>query len=122
MGRVISNIIIVICLAVFAVCAFQLVQYFYGNMEADKAFDKQRNMVADTSAFDKRLPKYKEIKAENNDFQGWITVDGTNVNNPMVQTPDDPEYYLYRNFDGEDRQWNERLPNDTVGVGIGYTY
>lgn len=102
MKKAFLNIVIIICLAVFAVCAYQLIQYFYGNMEADKAFDKQRDMVADATEFDKRLPEYKKMKEQNEDFVGWIIADGTNVNNPVVQTVNDPEYYLYRDFNKND--------------------
>jgi sortase B len=101
MGKILLNFLIVVCLGVFAVCAYQLIDYFYGNMQADKAFDKQRVMVEDTSDYEKRLPKYEQMQADNQDFEGWITVDGTNINNPMVQTVEDPEYYLYRNFEGQ---------------------
>lgn len=98
MKKVLLNLVILICLAVFVVCAYQLVQYFYGNMESEMKFDKQRDMVSDTMEFDKRIPKYEQMKGENQDFVGWIIADGTNVNYPMVQTPENQDYYLDRNF------------------------
>lgn len=100
MKKIFLNLVIIACLAVFAVCAYQLAQYFYGNIESEKQFDKQRDMVADISEFDKRLPKYQEMKKQNSDFEGWIIADGTNVNYPVVQTVNDTEYYLYRDFQG----------------------
>lgn len=102
MRKFFLNFVIVICLIVFAVCAYQLTQYFYGNMESEKQFDTQRDMVADTPEIPKRLPKYQKMKEQNPDFEGWIIADGTNVDYPMVQTVDDPEYYLYRDFQGND--------------------
>lgn len=100
MRKVLLNIVIIICLAVFAVCAYQLIDYFYGNMKADQAFDKQRDMVSDVVAYDDRLPEYKQMKEENDDFQGWLIVDGTNVNNPVVQRVEDQDYYLDHDFEG----------------------
>lgn len=47
------------------------------------------------------LPEYQTLYEKNPDLVGWITIDDTTVNYPVVQTPDDPEYYLYRNFDRE---------------------
>ena len=38
----------------------------------------------------------------NNDMVGWIKIEGTKVNYPVMQTPDNPNYYLYRDFDGKD--------------------
>ena len=43
--------------------------------------------------------KYKELLAKNNDFIGWIKIDGTNVNYPVMQTVDNPNFYLKHNFD-----------------------
>ena len=48
------------------------------------------------------LPEYQAIYAENQDFIGWLTVDGTNIDYPVMQKPQDNTYYLSRNFNGED--------------------
>ena len=32
---------------------------------------------------------------------GWIYIEGTNVNYPVMHTPDNPQKYLRKNFDGE---------------------
>ena len=43
---------------------------------------------------------YEELYAKNNDFIGWIRIDGTDINYPVMQTKDRPDYYLRRNFYG----------------------
>ena len=43
--------------------------------------------------------KYKALYEENNDFIGWIRIDGTNVNYPVMQTVDTPDFYLKHGFD-----------------------
>lgn len=101
MKRVLSNIVILICLIVFVVCAYKLVDYFYGNMESESQFDNQRDMVADVVDYKDRLPEYEKMKEENEDFVGWVIADGTNVNYPMMQTVDDPDFYLDHNFKKE---------------------
>lgn len=40
-----------------------------------------------------------DMKTKNNDFVAWISINGTNVNYPIVQS-DNLEYYLDYNFDG----------------------
>lgn len=47
------------------------------------------------------LPEYEEIVKENPDFAGWISIEGTNIDYPVMQTPWEPEYYLHRNFTGD---------------------
>lgn len=46
------------------------------------------------------LPQYAQLYEMNPDFFGWISIDGTNINYPVMYTPDRPEYYLHRAFDG----------------------
>ena len=44
------------------------------------------------------LPEYKPIYELNNDLVGWICIDGTNINFPVVYHPQLRDYYLYRDF------------------------
>ena len=43
--------------------------------------------------------KYDALFEQNNDFIGWIKIDGTNVNYPVMQTPNKPDFYLKHSFD-----------------------
>ena len=51
------------------------------------------------------LPEYQAIYNLNNHLVGWINIPGTNIDYPVMQTPDRKDYYLYRNFDKEWSQW-----------------
>lgn len=46
------------------------------------------------------LPRYRALYEENADLVGWLQIDGTDIDLPVVQTPGDNEYYLRRGFDG----------------------
>lgn len=50
------------------------------------------------------LSSYALLKERNPDFFGWIFIEGTKLNYPVMATPEDEEYYLHRNFDGESSQ------------------
>lgn len=45
------------------------------------------------------LPQYEELYAQNQDMVGWIKLEGTQINYPVMQTRDDPEFYLSNNFE-----------------------
>ncbi len=47
------------------------------------------------------LPQYAEFAQQNPEFYGWIKIDNTIVDYPVMHTPNDPEKYLQLNFDGE---------------------
>ena len=53
------------------------------------------------SLLDIPLPQYEPLYELNNDFYGWITIEGTSINYPVMYTPMEPEYYLRRDFYGE---------------------
>ena len=42
-----------------------------------------------------------ELFTMNEDFAGWLCIPETDINYPVMHTPDDPEKYLRRNFQGE---------------------
>ena len=50
------------------------------------------------------LPEYKAFYDMNNDTIGWISVPGTKINYPVMQTPDNRDYYLKHNFN---KQWSD---------------
>ena len=45
------------------------------------------------------LEKYAAVHEQNSDFVGWISIDGTNINYPVMQTIDNPNFYLKHGFE-----------------------
>lgn len=72
------------------------------------------------------LPEYADAYLLNTDMVGWITIDGTDISYPVVQTAvDNPDYYLYRNFYSEHdshgciyvrEQCDVKKPSDNVVI------
>lgn len=46
------------------------------------------------------LPQYAPLYERNADFFGWLSIEGTDIDYPVMYSPDRPEYYLNRAFDG----------------------
>jgi len=44
------------------------------------------------------LPEYATVFMKNTDMIGWMTIPDTKINYPVMQTPDNKDYYLYRDF------------------------
>jgi sortase B len=51
------------------------------------------------------LPQYAALHAQNPDFFGWIRIEGTKVNYPVMFSPDEPERYLHRDFYGKEAKY-----------------
>lgn len=43
---------------------------------------------------------YLPLLLENGDLAAWLTVDGEGIDYPVMYTPEEPEYYLRKAFDG----------------------
>lgn len=51
--------------------------------------------------FEHMLPQYSHLYAENNDMFGWLRIDDTRIDYPVMYTPEDPEKYLHTDFSGK---------------------
>lgn len=47
---------------------------------------------------------YREAFLANGDMAAWLHIPDTNIDYPVMWTPRDENYYLYRDFDGSDNQ------------------
>ena len=66
------------------------------------------------------LPKYQTLYEQNHHLIGWLTIEDTVIDYPVMQTPEDEEYYLDKDFYGNENA-NGCLIMDTdsvVGVGM----
>lgn len=67
-----------------------------GTPDSDAVLSDEE-LAAEEAA--KAYEKYGALYEQNNDFVGWIQIDGTNINYPVMQTPDNPDYYLKHSFE-----------------------
>lgn len=51
------------------------------------------------------LVEYARLYEMNPDLAGWITIEGTRINYPVMHAPDRKDHYLQRNFDGNYSAW-----------------
>ena len=59
------------------------------------------DMPVETTATPTILPEYAALYLQNDDMVGWIEIEGTKLNYPVVQTPDEKDFYLHRDFNKE---------------------
>lgn len=91
-----TKILLVICLIVFCGSGYYLADYF---LKAHQAQDSFADLQTEEGGHN-----LAALYEQNDDIVGWLTVDGTRIDYPVMQTKaegDDPEYYLHRDFDRE---------------------
>lgn len=64
------------------------------------------------------LIEYGEIYAKNNDLVGWIRIDGTKMDYPVMQTPDDRDYYLKRDFYHNYSDWGTIYAREECDINL----
>lgn len=68
---------------------------------ADEQPSTTSTPTLDSEESQEQLRDLSELFAMNDDFIGWLCIPGTDINYPVMHTPDEPERYLRRNFHGE---------------------
>lgn len=96
-------ILIIICALVFATSGYMLFDYVLENKEVEKKYDtlRQETATVETDLYEDMLPIYQDMYNKNSDFVAWLRVYNTKIDYPVMQTPNDEEYYIRRNFEKE---------------------
>lgn len=72
------------------------------NTDTSLLADEEDADAVDLSAYD--IPQkdidFTALKEENEDIYAWITIPDTSIDYPIVQDPDELDYYLDHNLDG----------------------
>lgn len=121
MKRRICTVCMAVCLIAAAYFAYQMMEtmkeYRRGDEDIRQVFEvrgevpKPLSIEQETSMDEASRRAYQEqekrewtagyerLKEENQDVIGWIGIDGTVIDYPVMQTPEAPDYYLRRGFD-----------------------
>ena len=62
--------------------------------------------------------KYGALYEQNSDFVGWIYIEGTNINYPVMQTPDNPDYYLKHSFERTYSDYGVPYLDEACEIGV----
>lgn len=118
MKKRLSKLMPLMYLGIFLYSGYLLVQYLYTYVEAANSLQETQMMyekalenttepvVADGASKEDILsrytmrPQFTDLHAVNEEIVGWISVEGTKLNNPILQSEDN-DFYLNRNFKGE---------------------
>ncbi|MBQ9610820.1 MAG: class B sortase [Lachnospiraceae bacterium] len=149
--KIAYNVAMIVLICIFVGSASYLINYYWQAKKVDSKSDELKDMIVDNVDEDIDTEKYEEVESvidddgnkvdyvyingvkcqkkfaiiyeKNNDFIGWLTLDGTVIDYPVMQTINDEEYYLHRDFDGKyngngtlfaDTDSNIEKPSDNI--------
>lgn len=109
-SNIFLNIIRLIALAVFIYSLYSIITWQKDNMENKKLMDSLYSsidfnntiQVTDENGATVDALDFSKLEKKNKDVRGWIKVNGTNIDYPIVQAKDN-SYYLTHSFD---KQYN----------------
>ena len=100
--RKIKQILLVIT---FIISTSYLIYYFYNaHREKEKSEEILNEVMIDTTQVTEekteRMIQLEELQKENQEIIGWLEIEGTNINSPVLQT-DNNDFYLTHNYKKE---------------------
>lgn len=124
MKRIIT-LLQILFLCVFVGCGGYIAKMFYDKSQTEKEMDELRGMIelqeeeynAQTDGTEEQtdigqpqdtaekydqngmLSRYSDLYARNNEMFGWLKIDGTVIDYPVVRNGASNAYYLHKNFD-----------------------
>lgn len=120
MKKTILIILLVLFTLQLAVCGYFIINHFRDAKEATKLYDDIAEQITETSNEDETeplqfsedktfLPDYLSLYEQNNDMVGWIRIEDTNINYPVVQSVDNPNFYLKHNFSKDYSDYQKQI-------------
>lgn len=123
-GDSVKNIVlkvvsIVACLGIIVSGCY--LAYYFGDLEVQNQVINRQRAIYDLNRYDYEtstaegyLAKFSELKRQNNDLIGWLSIDGTEVDNPIYQR--DNEFYLNHDMNGKSNSYGSLFLDERCDV------
>lgn len=101
--EIVRKIIFLVSLIVFIAMIADIAFYYINPMLQQQKFEnaaKEYHSAENSRGYysSEINPKFKSLYKKNKDLIGWITIDGTNIDYPVMQSKEE-QFYLRRGFD-----------------------
>ena len=129
-------ILIVAFAALFCTSAYFIFDHYRQDKQQAELYDSLAELVDSTADSEEEpaepvlyteektvLSELAELYQQNSDLAGWIRIEDTDINYPVMHTPDNPDFYLKHDFDKEYSDYgcpyvqencDVQLPSDNV--------
>lgn len=102
MKKIIYFIIIIFLISIFTFSVIKIIKWNNENKQTNEILDTISNAIevdqSEENEEDKYSINFQELSNINSNLVGWLKVNGTNIEYPVVQSTDN-SYYLTHNFE-----------------------
>jgi sortase B len=128
-GSLLQNKFLILCVVVFIISLLIFVTTMIRETNDNKALESQQTKLYEDMQMatensneiveNKMLPEYKALYEQNDEFIGWLKIEDTVINYPVMQCLEDENFYLSHDFyKAENSNGCLILDNDSkAGVG-----
>lgn len=112
MKKTICMILIAAFVALFGTSVYFIFDHYRQEKQQAELYDSLADMVDSAADLEEEptesvlfteektvLPELAELYQQNSDLAGWIRIEDTNINYPVMQSLDEPNFYLKHSFD-----------------------
>ena len=104
-GNLLYTLAMIVFAAIFLISGGLLVKRFLDDRKTESEFADLQSMI-DTAAtpapagenVNPNGARFAALRDKNSDFIGWISIDGTNLDFPVMYAPDNKDFYLRHDF------------------------
>lgn len=96
MKKIMKIIIAMLLISLMLISSYNIFKELSRNRKQEKVFEEITEIVEQNNDDDEK--NLKQLYEINNDFVGWLEIEDTTINYPVMQTKSNPNYYLKRDF------------------------
>ena len=105
MKKIIYFLVTLLLIVLIAISSYYIYKQLREENEQESIFDDLCEIIqedeknqAESNFVTNNDINLNDIYNQNNDLVGWLKIDDTNINYPVMQTKNNEEYYLRKNF------------------------
>lgn len=103
MKKILYIIIIILLISIMLLSSIALLKNESEDFNQERIFDNLQNTINDTQEQSSTNElcsnkSYYNLFEQNHDMVAWLKIDKTNIDYPIMQNKENPDYYLRRNF------------------------
>lgn len=98
MKKIIYIIIIILLISLMLISSYNIFNKLQENEKQEQVFEELVEIVEQSNNQNEEQRNLEELFEINNDFIGWLHIENTTINYPIMQTKNKPNYYLQRDF------------------------
>lgn len=119
-----------ICIGIFIISAVCFIIDGISDLKADNSLKQQQAALQEdmqnstetgetVSKEPVMIPEYEALYVKNEDFAGWLKIEDTVIDYPVMQCLEDENYYLNRDFNKEDNKNGSLILDNDSNPGVG---